>query len=45
LRINPYEWNDEDYVCTKLEVYGCQLQGITIFHSTTIPKIVSACVA
>ena len=27
LRINPYEWNDEDYVCTRLEVYGCPLQG------------------
>ena len=28
LRINPYEWNDDDYACTKLEVYGCPLQGI-----------------
>ena len=28
LRINPYEWNDEDHVCTKLEVYGCPLLGM-----------------
>ena len=27
LRINPYQWNDDDHVCTKLEVYGCPLQG------------------
>ena len=27
LRINPYEWNNEDHACTKLEVYGCPLQG------------------
>ena len=27
LRINPYEWNDDDHVCTKLEVFGCPLQG------------------
>ncbi|XP_065898534.1 mucin-3B-like [Dysidea avara] len=25
LRINPYEWNNEDNACTKLEVYGCPL--------------------
>ena len=27
LRINPYQWNDDDHACTKLEVYGCPLQG------------------
>ena len=27
LRIDPYEWSDADHVCTKLEVYGCPLQG------------------
>ena len=27
LRINPYEWNDHNHVCTKLEVLGCPLQG------------------
>ena len=27
LRINPYEWNNDDYSCTKLEVHGCPLQG------------------
>ena len=27
LRINPYEWNNHDYACTKLEVFGCPLQG------------------
>ena len=32
LRINPYQWNDDDHVCTKLELYGCQLQGIYLLH-------------
>ena len=27
LRIDPYQWSDNDYACTKLEVFGCPLQG------------------
>ena len=30
LRINPYEWNNHDYACNKVEVYGCPLQGSSV---------------
>ena len=34
LRINPYQWNVYGHACTKLEVYGCPLQGILLcFYS------------
>ena len=26
-RIDPYEWNNYNYACTKLEILGCPLNG------------------
>ena len=40
LRINPYEWNNDDYVCIKLEVCGCPLQGSHITDICTYSNIV-----
>ena len=41
LRINPYEWNDDDHVCTKLEVFGCPFQGSYIYHQLNFFSFIS----
>ena len=40
LRINPYEWSDDDFACTRLEVYGCPLQGKAIVTYNSITMII-----
>ena len=39
LRISPYEWSDNDHACTKLEVYGCSLQGYFIVMSSYLSNL------